>query len=139
MKRVLVEYIRAQLPQFQLEDLGCLTEESVDYPDYAAKVAEAVGRGEGKGILVCGSGIGMCIAANKVPGVRAAEVWDMTSARLSREHNDANIVCLGSRLLGTQVGCDIIQTWLTTAYLGGRHEGRVQKIRELEKKFGAKK
>src|SRR5687767_8434655 len=98
LKKPLLEGLRKALPQLQFEDLGCHSEESVDYPDFAEQVGRKVAETKGRGILVCGSGLGMCIAANKVNGVRAASAWDATSARLARQHNDANVICLGARL-----------------------------------------
>ncbi len=107
--------------------------ESVDYPDYAEHVARAVAEGRAdRGILLCGTGIGMSIAANKIPGVRAALVHDVTTARMSRLHNDANVLALGGGLLGDRLLRDIVTTWLTTDFEGGRHQRRVDKIARLE-------
>jgi ribose 5-phosphate isomerase B len=107
--------------------------ESVDYPDYAAAVARAVASGAAdRGILVCGTGIGMSMAANKVAGVRAALCHDHVTARLAREHNDANVLCLGGRTTGAEVALDAVRTFLATAFAGGRHARRVSKIAELE-------
>ena len=108
-------------------------EEPSRYPWYAAKVASAVSEGKADfGILICGSGIGMSIAANKLPGVRAAVVSDVYGARLTRRHNDSNVLCLGGRLLGPWQIAQIVRVWLTTAYDGGHHEGSLELIRQLE-------
>src|SRR3954447_2271441 len=103
-------------------DLGCECEGSVDYPDYAIPVAEMVANGEvDRGILICGTGIGMSIAANKVPGIRCALVHDMFSARVTREHNDTNILAMGERVIGPGLARAIAEIWLTTPFEGGRH------------------
>ena len=103
------------------------------YPWYAAKVASAVSDGRAdRGILICGSGIGMSIAANKYPGVRAAAVGDVYGARLTRRHNDSNVLCLGGRMLGPWQLAEIVRVWLTTDYDGGHHEGSLELLRELE-------
>ena len=108
-------------------------EEPSRYPWYAAKVASAVSEGRADfGILICGSGIGMSIAANKFPGVRAAVVSDAYGARLTRRHNDSNVLCLGGRLLGPWQIAQIVRVWLATAYDGGHHEGSLELIRQLE-------
>ena len=108
-------------------------EEPSRYPWYAAKVAAAVSEGRAdRGVLICGSGIGMSIAANKYPGVRAAVVSDVYGARLTRRHNDANVLCLGGRMLGSWQIMEIVRVWLSTAYDGGHHEGSLALIRELE-------
>ncbi len=115
-------------------DEGTNTSDSVDYPDFAAKVAEdvAAGRAE-RGILVCGSGIGMAITANKVPGIRAANICSVYEAQMSREHNDLNVLTLGARILDAGAAKHIVQIWLDTPFSGGRHAGRVEKIHEIEK------
>jgi ribose 5-phosphate isomerase B len=121
----------------EVEDLGPSTTESVDYPDYAVRVASRVAAGDaGKGVLLCGSGIGMSIAANKVDGVRAALVHDVTGAALSRQHNDANVLVLGGAMLGERLIRDIVRTWVQTNFDGGRHQRRVDKIRDLEESHG---
>jgi ribose 5-phosphate isomerase B len=115
------------------EDFGTDTDTSVDYADYARRVAEAVATGAcERGILICGSGIGMAIAANKVRGIRAAPVTDVATARLSREHNDANILTLGARLLAPEDALEIVDVFLATPFGGGRHQTRIDKIAELE-------
>jgi ribose 5-phosphate isomerase B len=116
------------------EDFGTHTDASVDYPDYAELVARAVARGDfDRGILVCGTGIGMAMAANKIPGIRAAPVADLDSARLAREHNDANVLALGARVLPRDRALEIVRTFLEAPFLGGRHERRVGKIAALER------
>lgn len=123
----------------QVKDFGTNTCESVDYPDFGQAVAEAVSRKEcEKGILICGTGIGISISANKVPGIRAALCTDSYMARMSRQHNDANILAIGERVVGPGVAFDIIETWINTEFLGGRHENRVNKISNIEKKYIAK-
>ncbi len=115
-------------------DLGTQGEASVDYPDYARKVAEAVAaRKADCGVLVCGTGQGMCMTANRVPGVRAGVVSDEFSARMIRAHNDANVLCLGERVVGPGLARSLLEAFLNTPFEGGRHEKRVQKIKEMEK------
>ena len=115
-------------------DFGTDNHESVDYPDFGMHVAEAVSRGRmERGILLCGSGIGMSIVANKYRGVRAALCYDTQTARLSREHNDANILVMGGRLLAEPKALEIVKTWLKTEFEGGRHARRIKKISEIEK------
>ena len=114
-------------------DFGTDSDESVDYPDYAAKVGRAVAAGEfDRGILICGTGIGMALAANKLGGVRAAPVMDLETARLAREHNNANILALGARVTPPERALDIIRIFLRTEFEGGRHERRLNKISALE-------
>jgi ribose 5-phosphate isomerase B len=115
------------------EDMGPTSRESVDYPDFATKVARAVAAGEyTHGVLVCGTGIGMSIVANKYRGVRAALCTTEFEARMARAHNDANVLCLGQRVVGAGVARAILEAFLATPFEGGRHEKRVQKIREAE-------
>jgi ribose 5-phosphate isomerase B len=118
----------------QYEDFGCECEtSSVDYPDFAFPVAEKVANGEvDRGILICGTGIGMSIAANKVKGIRCALVHDTFSAKATREHNDTNILAMGERVIGPGLARDIAKIWLTTEFEGGRHENRVNKIKSFE-------
>ena len=121
---------------YQVKDLGTCDGSSVDYPDYGLAVAEAVKSGECEnGIIICGTGIGISIAANKVPGIRAALCTDSFMARASREHNDANVLALGERVIGPGVAMDIVDTWLKTEFQGGRHGGRLDKISSIEKKY----
>jgi ribose 5-phosphate isomerase B len=118
---------------YQVLDFGTHSPDSVDYPDYAQQVGEAVAVGKvDRGVLVCGTGIGMAMAANKIPGVRAALCGDTFTSRMSREHNDANVLALGGRLTDADMGRDILKVWLETAFAGGRHARRVNKIMELE-------
>jgi ribose 5-phosphate isomerase B len=117
----------------EVQDFGTVGDNSVDYPDYAAQVGRAVAAGEAdRGILACGTGIGMAIAANKIDGVRAAPVVDLESARLSREHNDANILALGARVTPADMALQIVSTFLDTPFAGGRHQRRLDKITALE-------
>jgi len=117
----------------EFEDFGAVSTDSVDYPDFAAKVARKVADGEfDQGLLVCGSGTGMAIAANKVHGVRAAVAWNEETARLAREHNDANVLSLGARTTPENEIPKIVRAWFETKFAGGRHQRRVEKIRELE-------
>jgi ribose 5-phosphate isomerase B len=116
-------------------DKGTSSDASVDYPDFAADVARAVAKGEAdRGVLICGTGIGMCIAANKVPGVRAALVSDEKTAELSRQHNDANVFCAGARVLPLPRMAEILKVWLATPFEGGRHQKRIDKISGLDRK-----
>jgi ribose 5-phosphate isomerase B len=118
---------------FEVQDLGPFSGESVDYPDYARQVAEAVASGAARfGILVCGTGIGMSIAANKVKGVRAALCTSEFEARMARAHNDANVLCIGERVLGGGLGAAVVAAFLGGPFEGGRHQRRVDKIRALE-------
>ncbi len=117
----------------EYEDLGTYSQDSVDYPDYAERVALRVAAGEAeRGVLVCGSGIGMEIAANKIPGIRAALAWNEETAKLSREHNDANIVAIGSRTTPQETIEQITRAFMTTDFSAGRHLQRIEKIKKLE-------
>lgn len=119
----------------EYDDLGTVSEDSVDYPDYARKVAERVARGEAEqGLLVCGSGAGMVITANKIPGVRAAVAWSEETARLARQHNDANVLAIGARTTPEAEIPKIVKAWFEAAFDGGRHSARVAKITEIEKR-----
>ena len=114
-------------------DLGTFNEDSVDYPDFGVLVAEKVSRGElEKGILICGTGIGMSIVANRFPRIRAALANDLYSSRCSREHNDANILIIGGRIVGKELAKEIVKVWLETPFAGGRHKKRLEKIEALE-------
>ena len=116
----------------EVVDLGPNTKERVDYPDFAAKVCEAVlSNEESKGILICGSGIGMSMAANKFDGIRAALCHNEYSAQMAREHNDANVICIGERVSGFGMVEAIVTAWDKATFQGGRHEGRVEKINKL--------
>ena len=119
----------------EYKDFGCYTTESVDYPDIAEVVCESVVSGEcEKGILVCGTGIGMSIAANKIKGIRAALLSDTFSAKMTAAHNNSNVIALGGRVLGPELAKDIVDAYLSSEFLGGRHQNRVDKINKLENK-----
>ena len=118
---------------YSYQDFGCYSTEPVDYPDIAQKVGEAVASGSfDQGILICSTGIGMCIAANKIKGVRAALCHNVFAAQRARQHNDANVLCLGGEDVDATVALEIVKTFLTTDFEGGRHTRRVSKIRALE-------
>jgi len=118
-------------------DLGVHSNDRVDYPDFGAAVGRAVAGGDAElGLCVCGSGIGIAMAANKIPGVRAATVHDATSARLSRQHNDANVLCLGERLTEPEVASEALRAWLDADFEGGRHIGRIDKLSDLDGSLG---
>ncbi len=132
----LKEALKAFLKSLGIEplDMGTSNEDSVDYPDFGVKIAEKVSRGElEKGILICGTGIGMSMVANKFPRIRGALANDLYSSRLSREHNDANILIIGSRIVGKELAKEIVKVWLQTPFAGGRHKRRLEKIEALEK------
>ncbi|MBU5310706.1 ribose 5-phosphate isomerase B [Tissierella carlieri] len=131
----LKEYIKEYLDREGISyiDYGTNSIESVDYPDYGKKVSEAVVSKEvDKAIVICGTGIGISIACNKVKGIRCALCGDTYSARMSREHNDANVLALGGRVIGRDLALEIVSIWLKTQFEGGRHEKRVEKISEIE-------
>ena len=110
----------------EIDDQGCNSPESVDYPNFAKAVSSLVNDGKcDRGILICGTGIGMSMAANRIPGIRAALCHEMFSARMSREHNDANILCLGARVIGQGLAAEVVRTWMTTDFAGGRHQRRI--------------
>lgn len=134
LKTALKSYLGRR--QFQVIDAGTDNDSSVDYPLFGLKVAEMVASGEAElGILICGTGIGMSIAANKVPGIRAALVTDAFMARMSKEHNNANILVLGGRVLDEQKACDLVGEWLDATFEGGRHQNRLSLISEIENKY----
>jgi ribose 5-phosphate isomerase B len=121
---------------FDINDVGTNNKEAVDYPDFAHAVAQLVGSGKAwRGIMIDGAGIGSCIVANKVPGVRAGMAYDYLSAVNSREHNDTNVLTLGAGLIGINLAKQIVKTWLTTDFAGGRHTPRIDKIKSVEKKY----
>ncbi len=133
LKEEILKFLKT-VANIHVSDLGPATNDSVDYPDYGAKVSEAVSKGAmDRGILICGTGIGMSIVANRYPNVRAALCHDHFTAQMSREHNDANILVMGERVIGKGVAVEIVKTWLDTAFAGGRHQKRLDKIREIEK------
>ena len=130
-----VEQVKAIIAQqgHECVDFGCSDDHPVDYPDLAYTAASAVSSGAAdRAILICGTGIGMCIAANKVKRVRAALCYDELNAKISRQHNDANVLCLSGDLLGSSALRKIVETWLTTDFSGGRHQRRVNKIHAIE-------
>ena len=127
LKQTLFTTLAPEFPELKFEDCGTDGPASVDYPDYARIVAQKVAASGERGVLVCGSGIGMSIAANK-----ATMAWDATSARLSRQHNDSNVICLGERLLGVEVALEALRTWLKTEFAAGRHSRRIEKIHQIE-------
>lgn len=131
LKDRLVAFLKDR--HLEVSDYGASGEGSVDYPDFAEAVAEAVAQGKAdRGLLICGTGIGMSIAANKVPGVRAALCHDAYTARMSRMHNDANVLTLGAWVVGQGVAQETLAVWLDTAFEGGRHQRRIEKIHRLE-------
>jgi ribose 5-phosphate isomerase B len=135
------EIIRKFLAEqgYDVEDLGTQSDESVDYPDFARQVAERVASGGAQiGILTCGTGIGMAMTANKVPGIRAATAHDTMTASLAREHNDANVLTLGGRVVTDESAVAIVRAFLEAQFAGGRHQRRVDKIVELDKERAAK-
>jgi ribose 5-phosphate isomerase B len=120
----------------EFNDCGTHSTESVDYPDFGIKVSEMVSSGKAdRGILICGTGIGMSMVANKFPHVRASLCNDLFSAKMSRMHNDANVLVLGGRIIGKDLAAEIVRTWLTTPFEGDRHLGRINKITALEEKI----
>jgi ribose 5-phosphate isomerase B len=136
LKQLIADFVR--LKNYEVIDYGVSVEsdKSVDYPDYAAILASDVASGKlDRGVLICGTGLGMCMTANKFPGVRATSVWDEFTARMARAHNDANIICLGARVLNHHRAAELVNLWLDTEFEGNRHKARLDKIREIEKKL----
>jgi ribose 5-phosphate isomerase B len=130
LKQKVIAFIRAR--GIEVKDVGAFSEESVDYPDFGAQVATAVSNGQyARGILICGTGIGMSMVANRYARVRAALCNDLFAARLSRQHNDANILVMGGRVIGDILALEIVQTWLETPFEGGRHQKRIDKFDAL--------
>ncbi len=135
LKEDLKEFLKSR--GLEPVDMGTNGDESVDYPDYGIQVAEKVSKGEIKrGILICGTGIGMSIVANKFPRVRAALVCDVYTARMAKEHNDANILVIGGRIVGKGLAREMVSVWLDTEFSAGRHQRRLDKIREIEDRVG---
>lgn len=133
LKEDILAFIK-DIANIEVIDFGAANCDSVDYPDYGRKIAEAVARGSvDRGILICGTGIGMSIVANRYPGIRAALCQDIFTAKMSRLHNDANILVMGGRVVGKGLAREIVKTWLETEFEGGRHQKRLDKIREIEK------
>lgn len=136
LKEKIIEYLNEK--KINVKDLGASSNESIDYPFIAANLAELVANGQyDKGILICGTGIGMTIAAGKIPGIRAALCTDPFMAKMSREHNDANILCLGAWITGLKLSFATVDAFLDSDFTGGRHERRVKLIEEVEKKYGS--
>lgn len=135
LKKAIVDHL--QKNGFEVKDFGCYGTDSVDYPDYALKVSEAVAGGEcEKGILICGTGIGMCIAANKVKGIRCAHCSDTFSAKATRMHNDANVLAMGERVIGVGLALDIVDCFVNTPFSAdARHVRRIDKINQIENKY----
>lgn len=131
LKSELINYIKNELKK-EIKDIGCFSKESVDYPDIAKSVADEVIKNNGTGILICGTGIGISIAANKIDGVRCALCSFEYSASMARRHNDANILALGGRTTGVELAKNIAKLFIETPFEGGRHEKRVEKIMKLE-------
>lgn len=129
LKKLLINRLHSISPEYVLHDKGCHSDQSVDYPDYAHDVARSVSEGEvSMGILICGSGNGVCMCANKHQGVRAALCWNKEIATLARQHNNANIICIPARFITTDDAFAMLETFLKTAFEGGRHERRAEKI-----------
>jgi ribose 5-phosphate isomerase B len=136
LKETLKKMLATALPEYKVVDCGTHSTDSVDYPDFAYAVAQLVATGRAwRGIIIDGAGIGSCMAANKVPGVRAAMCYDQATAVNSREHNNANVLTLGAGLIGDNLAQQIVQTWLATEFGGDRHARRVDKIMAIEKRF----
>lgn len=131
LKKVIIDYLENN--GYEVNDVGTNDEQRCDYPDIAKLVGdEVVKSNDSKGILICGTGIGMSIAANKLKGIRAAVCSDIYSARLTKAHNNTNIICFGNKVIGEGVAIDIVDIWLTTNYEGGRHQRRLDKISSFE-------
>jgi len=132
LKEEIVRFLRER--GHEVVDVGCSSESSVDYPDYAVPVCDMVVKGEAdRGILICGTGIGMSIAANKIPGIRCALVHDVFSAKATREHNDSNVLAMGGRVIGPGLAVEIVRVWTETEFPGDeRHRNRIEKVRRLE-------
>lgn len=131
LKEEIVKHLESK--NIEINDVGVFTSDSVDYPDIAKIVCDDIKSGKAeKGIIICGTGIGISISANKIKGIRAALCGDCYSARMAKEHNNANVIALGGRILGPNLAAEIIDSWLNAEYQGGRHQRRVDKIHELE-------
>jgi len=132
LKKAIIKHLEEK--GYEVIDVGTYSEESVDYPDFAKKAAKMISQKKvDRGILICKTGIGMSIAANKIKGIRAANVNYIYTAKLSRKHNDANIITIGSQILKPEKAIKIIESWLSTEFEGGRHRKRIEKILKLEK------
>ena len=124
LKEIIIEHLKTK--NIEVEDCGCHSTESCDYPVYAKSVAESVLKTDSLGILVCGTGIGMSIAANRYSGIRASHCTDTFSARMTRMHNNSNILCLGERITGAGLAIDIVDAWLNAEFEGGKHQRRIE-------------
>ena len=134
LKSALIEFLNDN--GYEYKDFGTYTEDSCNYAEYGATVAEAVASGEyDRGILICGTGIGMSIVANKVPGIRCAHCQDVFSAKATRQHNDSNVLAFGERVVAKELALEIVKTFLETEFEGGRHVARIAKITEIERKY----
>ena len=134
LKKEITDFLTSR--SIEVLDVGTDSDASVDYPDFGEKVARLVASGDAdSGIVVCGTGIGISIAANKIPGIRAALVTDTFMAKMAKEHNNANIIALGGRVIDQSRACEIIAAWLDSTFEGGRHQARLDKIAQLEKAF----
>jgi ribose 5-phosphate isomerase B len=134
LKREIIDFLKGR--SIEILDIGTDSDASVDYPDFGEKVAKLVAEGVAdSGIVVCGTGIGISIAANKIPGIRAALVTDAFMARMAKEHNNANILALGGRVINQSQACEMVAAWLDATFEGGRHQARLDKITQLEKSF----
>ena len=131
LKNKIIEHLKNE--NYDVEDVGCYSTDSCDYPDIAKLVCKKVITEQALGILVCGTGIGMSIYANKIKGIRASHCTDTFSARLTRQHNDSNVLCLGERITGFGLALDIVDEWLNASFEGGRHQRRVDMINMLDK------
>ena len=134
LKETVKKVLKEEFPDVEVTDVGTNSGESVDYPDIAQKVCMPVAEGKyDRGIVLCGTGIGISIAANKIKGIRAALCHETYTAKMSRQHNNANVLAMGGRTTGPEIAAEIVRTWMSTEFLGGRHERRVNKIMALEK------
>ena len=134
LKNEITEFLKGR--SIEVLDVGTNSNASVDYPDFGEKVARLVAAGEAdSGIVICGTGIGISIAANKIPGIRAALVTDSYMAKMAKEHNNANVLALGGRVIDQSKACEIVAAWLDSSFEGGRHQARLDKISQLEKAF----
>jgi len=133
LKTYVVDFLKTEFPEIEVINYGTDTDDSVDYPDYGAKVAQSVANNpKNLGIVICGTGIGISIAANKIKGVRAAKCNNALEATLSRQHNDANVLAMGARMIGRELALNIVKAFLEGEFAGGRHQQRVDKITKLE-------
>lgn len=131
LKKAVIAYLNEH--DYEVVDFGCHDETSCDYPDYAGPAAKAVAKGEcEKGIVICGTGIGVSMTANKVKGIRCALVHDVFSAKATRQHNDTNMMAMGQRIIGEGLALEIVDAWLNTNYEGGRHDLRIEKMMSFE-------